>query len=162
MIAPLLFWLLLSIADRVFFFAGAFQGEAALLEDANGSGEMRVGVGEDRFYGVRGFDSRDHGLRGFDGVAAQTELGEDGVADFCGVVVVGPTEATDGADEGGGLVVDWAKKDVPVPADIGGILGEGLLEELEDVRFPVGVGPLRGDMAVEDLAESAVGCLFRG
>src|ERR1700733_13632377 len=127
MIAPFLFWLLLSIADRVFFFAGAFEDEAALLEDANGSGEMREGVGEDRLYGVGCFDPGEHCFCCFEGVAMQAERGEDGVADLCGVVVVGPAEATYGAYEGGRLILDWAKEDVAVPADVGGIFGEPLL-----------------------------------
>jgi hypothetical protein len=38
-----------------------------------------------------------------------------------------------------------------VPADLGGIVGEALLEG-EDVRLPVGVGPLGGDAAVQDFA----------
>jgi hypothetical protein len=80
----------------------------------------------------------------------ETELGEDGVADLCGVRIVGPAEAADGADEGCGLMRGFAEEDVAMPADVGGVFGEALLEELEDVRLPVGVGPLGGDVAVED------------
>ena len=137
-----------SIADCVFFFAWAFVGEAALVEDANGSGEVREGVGEDCFYGAGRFDPVDHCFCCFDGVAVKTERGEDCVADLCGFAVVRPAEATDGADEGCGLVVDWTEEDVAVPANVGGVFGEALLEELEDVGLPVGVGPLGGDAAV--------------
>lgn len=94
----------------------------------------------------------DHGFGGFEGVAAEAELGEDGVADLGGFMVIGPAEATDGAYKGGGLIVDWAEDDVAVPADVSGVFGEALLKELEDVGLPVGVGPLGGDAAVEDVA----------
>ena len=119
--------LLLSVADCVFFFSGAFEDEAALLEDVNGSGEMWEGVGEDCFYIAGRFDPCKHGFCCFDSVAVQTERGEDGVSDLSGFWVVGPAEAADGTDEGGRLVVDGAEEDVAVPADVGGVFGEALL-----------------------------------
>lgn len=144
--------LISAVADSVFFFAGAFEGEAAVLEDADGAGEVGKGVGEDSVCGAGGFDPVDHGFGRFEGVAVETELGEDGVADLGGVGIVGPAEAADRADEGCGLDGGGWEEDVAVPADVGWVFGEALLEELEDVRLPVGVGPLGGDAAVEDFA----------
>ncbi|MBB5342884.1 hypothetical protein HDF10_000834 [Edaphobacter lichenicola] len=144
--------LISAVADGVLFFAGAFEGEAAVLEDTDGAGEVGEGVGEDSVCGAGGFDPVDHGFGGFEGVAVEAELGEDGVANLGGVGVVGPAKAADRADEGCGLVGGGGEEDVAVPADVGGVVGETLLEELEDVRLPVGVGPLGGDAAVEDVA----------
>ena len=144
--------LISSIADGFFFFARTFEGEAALLEDADGSGEVREGVGEDCLCCAGGFDPGEHCFGCFESVAAQTVRGEDGVADFGGFGVFGPAEAAAGADEGCRLSGGCAEEDVAVPADLGWVVGKALLEEREDVGLPVCVGPLGGDAAVEDFA----------
>jgi hypothetical protein len=61
-----------------------------VVEDADGSGEVRDGVGEDCLCGARGFDPGEHRFVCFEGVAAETELGDDGVAYLGGFVVFGP------------------------------------------------------------------------